>query len=269
MEYRDDVALLLTDLALMCPDAINTPVWPCYWGVKADSTFYFKFRPDLELGRVVINTAAAPRGQVLLTLNSVKSTYDTYAEQDVAMLYNVLQLTGGLDNEDVPFSKTYTDTDSIAKYKRYRADAMEAPWITDAADGDHYAAGYFGRYADPVASYWFAGVKITSAAHLPLPWDGYIQIQDGAIAHDSTDPKLSLLSVTVDFGETPIAALQMGEGIGSRGSGIPTSQASLRSGSANRWKAHANKAGASHRQPPNISSGWLPLIHSHDGPFIP
>ena len=238
MDFQGDCSLILSDLARMCPDlnAAHIPPWPCIWGVKPDRTMYFRFLPNTEIGTIdeeIWWTTPAVQGRPTLRLGGVPMTYQTWERTEADEFYNVLVLTGGVLSDGTILEKMYQDADSIAAYKRYRIDRQTVPWLGNTQDAQHYANGYFARFAQPTATHSIQGFQVTSATTLPLPWDGYWTATDKA----GTDERLTLLSVEVDFNETPIASLNFGDI--ERSLFAPTSGNARAAGSA--WHATQNR----------------------------
>lgn len=215
-----DCANALIDLARINEDLQSSHSenpYPAIWGVDAARYFYYGFRPDNQLLFIrdgVLISAGDKIGKPSVYLGSGAGTlakYDGYSEENDGLYYNVLMLYGSVDENGEQAKYTYEDEDSITKYGMRRVCRYESPTIANSADATKFANTFFDRYADPVSVHTINGLLIPSKDLFPFPWLGHCAIETATQARTSELAKRTIRSLRVEFNETPVCSMNIGE----------------------------------------------------------
>lgn len=214
LDYQTDVAMILQDLARRCRWMNEGDPVPCVWGVDAQRSLYFNFRPDVEVMRLTFAPDQSLRpGQVGVTINALAHGWSDATIDETGLFWNCIGLVGGRgpNAEDGLVRGYYEDTASILKYGRRVTHRENLRYLRSTADLEHYAYGFFHRYADPRASYSVANIPILSAAGFPLPWAGYCEVVREPDATDDPGGHRTMLSAHVNWGAAPTVSLYIGD----------------------------------------------------------
>jgi hypothetical protein len=234
---------LLDDLARHCPDdSAHDYPWPCIWGCEPDTDggskyaglIYFNYRPHTAImGLSFLFNPTRPEGVPVLTIagTEMKIFAGKWDVLEGADFRNVLVVQGGSDTDGVAVEKTYTNTDSIAKYGQRKRDVQEVPEICSTADADRWAVAFFQRYADCQGSYVIKDVPITAKEQFVQPWDGFCQVTTPSVSGEAGERNIAYINYTWD--DTPMASYFIGDGHASGNAGV---------GGSPRWGSAHKKA---------------------------
>lgn len=212
LDHESDLGVLMFDLARQLRDTYGSPARPAIWGIGVDRRLYFYLRPDVDVMQLSwVTSASEARGQAVVTIGGTRVYAEGVEPQEGGQFWNCLGLRGGIDSSGDFVQGFYTDSTSIAKYGRRCVTHQDVPHLRSSGDASGYAAAFFDRYADPGITYEIEGLAIPAADKLPLPWAGHCVVAANA-TDDEDGGNRTIRAVQVQFDETPIAKVTIGEG---------------------------------------------------------